>query len=641
MLDLQKTSYYATMPHHGTRTKIIRKQQTCMVIALQLWMMMLSLLALTKQTRALAFSYSSPPHLHHRRSPSSSFSFSLVRRTNNLPPCHTNARRVTVCSSQDQGYRTSSSSLWIKRCKEEEEEEEEDPNTIIRNNRNAINGIEKFAKHLSKRFLTASALFIFLVTTTISISVDVKAVGGESNNGNIINYPPPIILQTNMKRSLANAAAAVPAAAAAAAAPVVLESLTDAQQFVSNVWFAVTAQYFDPTFHGMGQEGWNIQKQKAMAALTGTKPLDRNVVNAVIDDMLASLQDPYTRFLRPDEFQAMIAYTKGGGDTGSSSSSSSSIDKNADNDGVASIGVQLLLDNTSGQVTVVNTVPNGPAKLGGVHVGDMVLEVDGINVQGASAEFVAAKCRGPVESNVELVVVARQQRMDAAGNKQADRKRQRLVLTRAKLNTIPSVQSSSFISQYSGVNLGLLRVSSFSQSTIQDLVQGLQDIRQQQQGSKEIGAIVIDIRGNVGGYMPAGIDAARMFLPAKAAVVAEIGGSGAGTFYFGKAGMAGADTVTTMYVLVDSRTASAAEIFAAALKDNRRATLVGPSNTFGKGRIQNIQSLEDGRGGIAVTRERYLTPSGRDIHGIGIAPNKLSGACVPEATASVCLDGII
>ena len=96
-----------------------------------------------------------------------------------------------------------------------------------------------------------------------------------------------------------------------------------------------------------------------------------------------------------------------------------------------------------------------------------------------------------------------------------------------------------------------------------------------------------------------------------------------------------------MYLLVDKRTASAAEIFAAALQDNRRAVVVGMSNTFGKGRIQNVQPLNGS--GVAVTRARYVTPSGsgRDLHGVGIVPNKEPQKCEMNDSARICLRDVV
>jgi carboxyl-terminal processing protease len=165
----------------------------------------------------------------------------------------------------------------------------------------------------------------------------------------------------------------------------------------------------------------------------------------------------------------------------------------------------------------------------------------------------------------------------------------------------------------------------------------------------------LDLRGNSGGYMPAGVDLAQFFLmpgtkimteltsaqrdsssnsglsssssldkPRVTVFVAQGVGSanaiGGGSISGSSSISSSSDTTIPLYVLVDERTASASEIFVAALQDNHRATVVG-TTTFGKGRIQNVQGpLTDGSG-IAITKAKYLTPNGRDIQGVGIMPD--------------------
>ena len=138
--------------------------------------------------------------------------------------------------------------------------------------------------------------------------------------------------------------------------------------------------------------------------------------------------------------------------------------------------------------------------------------------------------------------------------------------------------------------------------------------------------------------MPAGVDLANLFLPSRAHIIAEVGKSG--TFKAYDADGIGSETSLPVYILVDKRTASAAEIFTAALQDNRRALVVGKTNTFGKGRIQNVQPLENGSG-VAVTRARYVTPNGKDIHGVGIVPNREPSQCEANDSAKTCLADIV
>jgi carboxyl-terminal processing protease len=267
---------------------------------------------------------------------------------------------------------------------------------------------------------------------------------------------------------------------------------------------------------------------------------------------------------------------------------------------------------------VANTAKSGPAEKGGVLAGDVIVEVDGMDMQTATAELVAAKCRGEAGTNVNVAI------KHNSGGKATP-----LTLTRAQVKVNP-VESSTFVSE-SGKKIGLLRVSAFSQETVSQIIDALREV-------KGAAAVAVDLRGNAGGYMPAGVDVAKLFLPPQTRIISEMDKSGRATIYVSDG--IGSETELPLYLLVDQRTASASEIMIAALQDNHRATVVGGSKTFGKGRIQNVQSLEDGSG-VAVTKAKYMTPNGRDIHGVGITPDKESGTCRPDDSAAACLAGIV
>ena len=159
--------------------------------------------------------------------------------------------------------------------------------------------------------------------------------------------------------------------------------------------------------------------------------------------------------------------------------------------------------------------------------------------------------------------------------------------------------------------------------------------------AEAVSAIAIDLRGNVGGYMPAGVDVAKLFLPPRARIISEVDKTGRARIYINDGVGSETDTTTPLYVVVDEKTASASEILTAALQDNKRAVVVsGVDKTFGKGRIQNVQALSYGGSGIAVTKARYTTPNGRDIQGIGISPDLRSKTCSPKDSAAVCLERV-
>lgn len=380
-------------------------------------------------------------------------------------------------------------------------------------------------------------------------------------------------------------------------------ALSEEQMLINEVWREVTRQFVDQTFAGQGEEGWRQKRLEAVKKAVGLTPDDRQEVYKIIRTMLDSLKDPYTRFLTPEQYESLTTYATGRTTTG--------------------IGVQLLGDPATGDIVVVNTIPDGPAQKAGVLPGDVVLEVDGMEMKGATAEVAAARCRGSPGSQVNLAL--RHGGVDASGK--AKTPVSRITVTRAAIANNP-VQVSTFTAS-NGRQFGLIKLTSFSQETVKNLADALSQIR------SKVFAIVIDLRGNAGGFMPAGVDGAKLFLPPNSRIISEIDKTGRATIFFNEG--VGSETDLPLYVLVDKRTASASEIMAAALQDNGRATIVGSSRTFGKGRIQNVQELSDG--GVAVTKAKYMTSAGRDIQGIGIAPDRVSKTCEPADSAAACLAG--
>ena len=423
-----------------------------------------------------------------------------------------------------------------------------------------------------KTFLTSAALAATVLTSPISIQMQ-----NDANNNLLL--PTISITQS---QALA---------------------LTENQQFVADVWFAVSAQYFDQSFNGLGDTGWRTKEKEAIAAVADTGPEDDDIVSEAIKQMLSALDDPYTRFLPREKYDTLTAY--------------------ATNRNTAGIGVQLLEDPISKNVMVMATTPNGPASKAGIQSGDIIVKVNGEGMEGMSADVVAAKCRGDVGEKLDLDYV----RSEDDGKT----KQQHVSVTRATI-TQKSIEATTYVST-GGKKIGLLRVPSFSTETVSQIVNELRSVQ-----NDKVDAIAIDLRGNVGGYMPAGVDLANLFLPSRAHIIAEVGKSG--TFKAYDADGIGSETSLPVYILVDKRTASAAEIFTAALQDNRRALVVGKTNTFGKGRIQNVQPLENGSG-VAVTRARYVTPNGKDIHGVGIVPNREPSQCEANDSAKTCLADIV
>jgi carboxyl-terminal processing protease len=256
----------------------------------------------------------------------------------------------------------------------------------------------------------------------------------------------------------------------------------------------------------------------------------------------------------------------------------------------------------------VGVVVGSPAEKGGIQKGDLLRAVDdepvGPGSQHVTPDEVAVLLRGDVDTEVTLTIAGRLRDHD-------------LNLQRAPLST-QSVRSKlvkasgSTSEKGEQRTVGVIKVPSFSKNaaaSVKGAAQGLID-----QGAQ---ALIIDLRGNVGGYFPAGVDLAKELLGADQSIVSVNDRNGAGTEY--RTETLGAIPDVPLVLLVDRNTASAAEVFAAALQENGRAQIVG-EQTYGKGLVQTIARLQDGSA-LVVTVATYKTPQGNDINKIGIEPD--------------------
>ena len=198
-------------------------------------------------------------------------------------------------------------------------------------------------------------------------------------------------------------------------------------------------------------------------------------------------------------------------------------------------------------------------------------------------------------------------------------------------NPSPSRPSRAILSP-SNKNVGVIRIKNFSGTTADTVAKQMADL--QKRGAQQL---VLDCRGNPGGLLPGGVDTAALFLPANQPVV----------FVVNKLGVVDAQSTLAegvnleqpLVVLVDGNTASAAEVFAAALQENGRAVLAGAERTFGKGIVQTIRELSDKNGGLAITVARYETPRHNDINKQGIPVDVTTPVDCPKDDAALCLKG--
>jgi carboxyl-terminal processing protease len=347
-------------------------------------------------------------------------------------------------------------------------------------------------------------------------------------------------------------------------------ALSDTQQLVVDSWRLVNQGFWNPDH--LDEVRWRRQRQKAM---------ERSIESSddayrAIESMLAQLGDPYTRLLRPDDYTAL---------------------KNSTSGNLSGVGLQLGPDEEGNGVVVISALEGSPAGEAEITSGTRLLSVDGRPVIDLGLEGTVSALRGDVGSQVVLTV------------ENSNDETNELTLERRSVDLRPvrtrRLRSGSH-------TLGYLRITQFSDGVPEQVKEALTELQ-----SKEIEGLVLDLRNNSGGLVSAGLAVADDFL-AGGAIVETRNREGINDTI-----QASLQTVYDgpMVILVNGGTASASEILAGALQDNERATLLG-GQTFGKGLIQTLTNLSDGSG-LAVTVAGYMTPSGRDIQGEGIAPDRL------------------
>lgn len=345
-------------------------------------------------------------------------------------------------------------------------------------------------------------------------------------------------------------------------------SLEDSPKLLlDEAWQIVNREYVDIAFN---QIDWQAVRHELLSRDYSS----REEAYTALRTALEQLEDPYTRFMDPEQYDQLTRQTSGE---------------------LSGIGLRLQLEQETGRLVVVEPIPNSPAAAAGIQSGDHILEIDGQPTEGMSVEAASTLIRGEVGTRVTL-------RIDRNGEEILD-----LPLTRARIE-LPTVRHT--LRQENGTRIGYIRLGEFSSHAAEQMQQAIEELETQ-----EAEAFVLDLRGNPGGLLYASIDISRMWIESGAIVrtVDRIGAS--------EEIRANQTALTNLplAVLVDGNSASSSEILTGALMDNRRATVVG-SQTFGKALVQSVHSLSDGSG-IAVTIAHYYTPSGTDISHLGLTPD--------------------
>lgn len=340
------------------------------------------------------------------------------------------------------------------------------------------------------------------------------------------------------------------------------------KELVDEVWQIIDRHYVDGTFN---QNDWRAVRQDYLSRGYSTKEEAYDAIR----EMLKLLEDPYTRFMDPQEFNNMQIDTSGE---------------------LTGVGIQLAQDEETNKLVVIAPIEDTPAFAAGVQAKDIILEIDGQSTEGMDINQAVSLIRGPVGSQVSLTI----QREGQQGTIQFQ-------ITRARIEIHPvrySTQTSP-----SGT-VGYIRLNQFSANAAEEMREAIDVLEKE-----NVTGYILDLRSNPGGLLYASVEIARMWLN-EGTIVSTVDRQGEASR---ERANSRALTDKPLVVLVDGGSASASEILSGALQDNERAVLVG-TKTFGKGLVQSVRGLGDGSG-LAVTIAKYFTPSGRDINHAGIAPD--------------------
>lgn len=337
------------------------------------------------------------------------------------------------------------------------------------------------------------------------------------------------------------------------------------QQLYDQVWKLINSKYVDHTNNQQDWKRWRSKYDKVIKT-------DEDAYVA-IQTMLVSLNDPYTKFLDPKEFEDETSSIKGS---------------------LKGIGVQIGL--REGKLLIIAPIEDTPGEKAGLIAEDEILEIDGKSTKGITIDKAADQIRGEEGTFVTLLI---------------KRKNQENKLYKIQRAEIEIKSVSTKIPEKAKIDdcIGYIRLSSF----ISKNATGEFEAALNQYKSKR--GYIIDLRSNPGGLLSNAILISDMFLNG-GIIVSTVDRDG-----YKETTRATKRYVTDkpIVILINKGSASASEIFSGAMKDNKRALLVG-ENTFGKGLVQEVNKLMGGSG-ANITIQKYLTPNGTDINKKGIAPD--------------------
>ena len=294
-----------------------------------------------------------------------------------------------------------------------------------------------------------------------------------------------------------------------------------------------------------------------------------SLIDGAINGIFESIDDPYTRYLTPEEFDEAI---------------------NSGNEEYYGIGIHISLTKDSRQAVIVGVMPDTPAKKAGIKAGDIIKKVDSIVVNEDNYYEASNAIKGE-EGTIVKLILEREGKLE-------------FNVTRAKI--ISSDISSSIVKG----NIGYIKIFSFEQGVYDNFKEEYNRLLNEE----KVKGIIIDLRDNPGGFVDETVRIADL-LCGSGTIIRQEYGDGTTRLYTSDE----SKCKVPLVVLINQNSASASEILAGSIKDLKAGKLVG-TTTFGKGIMQSYIALENG-GGVAITVAKYYTASGVEIHGQGIEPD--------------------
>lgn len=335
---------------------------------------------------------------------------------------------------------------------------------------------------------------------------------------------------------------------------------------VDEVWQIINHQYLDVDFNGVD---WQQVREDYVKNRSYSETED---AYKAIDSMIDLLGDPLTRFMTPEEFQAMRTSS---GQT-------------------AGVGLQVRRNKNTEQIEVISALPNSPAFAVGVNYGDILTKIDDRDLNGMSVSEVISLLQGKPNTEVNLTISRNGREINLD-----------IVRKIIKINALKSQ-----IKEVEQGKIAYIKLTRFDEFASQSIANAIDRAEEQ-----NVAAYVLDLRDNQGGLLYSAIAIADMWLNT-GTIVSTIDRRGLDERKSAK------DEVLTdkpLAVLVNYGTSSGSEILTAALQENERAIVIG-EQTNGMGTIQSVRPLTD-KSGLAVTIAKFLTPNGNDIQDKGIEPN--------------------